>query len=171
MKHFSKFSAILFLLVFALFAGGNSCFKEVGTTGDDCGLTTSAGLAKVIHGGDAYDLFDLVTPAARNDCEATYTFIFRWADENRSKSDSTQPPLSDLEHSFGPEDQFAYFAHPVPTRSLESKEYYIWSIKFSIGNKNTSLPATRYGVHVNVESTKPEDSIRIGATIAYYPKN
>ena len=68
-------------------------------------------------------------------------------------------------------DEFAYFPHPIETRTFETGVGNVWKIDFSIGNKNSKQSNTRYGVETNLdpETLKAGDSVSVGAQIFYTP--
>ena len=171
MKNSTKFQAVILLCLLSLFSGGGACF-QTGTTGDTpeekkCGSSHQISGGKKLYASDSSDQhFDLVTPNAKNDCEAFYQLQFLWADTKRADTDKTMPPLGDLEHAFSPQDELSYFPHEEPHFAS-----YSWILNFSIGNKTTGLPSTRYAFHTWNPSKKKEDSILVTCSIRYYPQN
>ncbi len=122
--------------------------------------------ATVLH--NPSDLYFLATPPACNDCEAQYQLSFQWANFQRSETDTSEPPLSDLTHAFGPMYELAYFPHPAPQRGGGTN--YVWYLNFSVGNKTSSLPSTRYSFGCSIDRTRPHDpadSIAISCKIYY----
>ena len=169
MKHFTKLQPVIFLLVFALFSNGNTCGPKDSTPGN-CDNRKGVLLQSIIHVKTPKELFSLSTPIAKNDCEAHYSFTFSWANGDRAKKDTTMPPLGNLNHAFQPEDEFAYFPHPLPVRTNDAlSDNWRWDIVFDIGNRNTGLSNTRYGVTTYVDSINPADSILVNCDISYTP--
>ena len=135
-----------------------------------CDVRKTVDSSLVLHPGDG-KYFILNTPIASNDCEANYSFIFEWADASRSSTDNARPPLRDLAHAFEPADEFAYFGHPPEVKTNVGGGWY-YVITFSVGNKNSGLSNTRYGVVASIDPalpTTPADSVRITCVIDYTP--
>jgi hypothetical protein len=138
---------------------------------DPCDASFRKGVAlfTVLHPG-SQEFFSLATPAASNDCEAHYDFTFSWANSDTERQNNQEPPLNDLTYSFSP-GVLLYFPHPPPKLDSTITSYF-WTISFSIGNKNTSLPSTQYMVSTdldNAQATHPWDSVYVGCTINYTP--
>ena len=85
-------------------------------------------------------------------------------------TDTSRPPLQDLAKAFGPKGESGIFPHPVEVRQKEASGYY-WSIDFSVGNKNTSLPSTQYffGTALDATKFKEGDSVTVKVGIGYSP--
>lgn len=170
MKHFTKLQAVLFLFVVALFSNGNSCNGPKDTTPGNCDNRKGILSQSVIHVGTTREFFSMSTPIAKNDCEAHYSFTFFWANPRRVKTDTIMPPLHNLDQAFRPEDEFAYFGHPLPVRTKDFiGDRWRWDIVFDVGNKNSGFSNTRYGVNTFVESINPADSVLVNCDITYTP--
>lgn len=178
------FRSLLFIGV-ALFV---SCKAGAPSEADskDCGTTAKVKGYKVVRRGvfnNAFDQFSLNTPEARNDCHAHYKFYFRWASlYKRLYEKETMPPLKDLHDSFGPADEYAYFPHNPPEWKHDATihdEVFLggqstkgwWLVDFSVGNKNSKQPSTRYhvGAIIDSDNSVDEDSTEVWCEITYYP--
>src|SRR5205807_1887605 len=118
-------------------------------------------------------------------CEATYYFYFRWADPLRRAAEQSgheeMPPLQDMEHGFQPGGEFAYFPHPAAHYDATTSPSSIsgvssgpgwWTIQFSIGNKNSGLPTTRYYVRARLDPAVAGslDETEVACRIVYFDK-
>jgi hypothetical protein len=155
---------------------GCKASTEVAET--DCGQPSILLGHKVIKYNPT-DFFEMATKPARNDCEATYVFSFRWADPLRRMVDQDMPPIEDLEHAFQPLAEFAYFPHQLP--AFEENTHVVdtnladlpgdwYQIVFSTGNKNSGYPSTQYYCRARLDPSKATeaDSTEIVAEIKYY---
>jgi hypothetical protein len=173
----------LFLLA-VLCSGALTSGCKTGTTEakyDDCGPSKAVFKYGTVHDVQGEYAF-LETPEARNDCEAHYIFVFRWADPNYQVFRVTEQPPLNLPHAFEPGGELAYFPHPDPTYDpdflvLDENNKQIggkgwWKIDFSIGNKNSGNPTTRYtsSAYLDYSKASDDDSVQYVMKIFYYDK-
>lgn len=176
MKHilFSALKIAGFAAALNLLAG---CKSSTEVTEDNCGQPSILLGHRVIKYNPT-EFFEMATRDARNDCEATYNFSFRWAEPARRMVDRDMPPLEDLEHAFQPLQEFAYFPHQPPV--FEENTHVVdtnladlpgdwWKIVFSTGNKNSGYPSTQYYCRARLDPAKANesDSTEIVCEITY----
>src|SRR4051794_11378155 len=106
----------LLIGLFMIVLLGSGCKTGTETNTNDCGTSKRVNLYKTIHVFDSTgqsEFFELETPDARNDCEATYQFYFRFADPLVRAIRNDMPPLDNLSEAFRPLGEFTYFPHPL----------------------------------------------------------
>jgi hypothetical protein len=174
---------LLGLLISIVFVPGCKTGTE-STEDSDCGDSKSVCMHANINSSGNF--FILETPEARNDCEATYFYYFRWADPLRRAAEVSgheeMPPIDDFGHAFQPGGEFAYFPHPnasyEATSTIQDCSGNVipgqgwWVVRFSIGNKNSGNPTTRYYVRsrLNPGTAGSLDETEIVCKIVYYDK-
>ena len=140
---------------------------------DKCDASTiqTVQLTSTLIDDATHNSFYLSTPpTARSACDAHYTLTFRWAANPRNTTDTSVPPLSNLDGAFHVDADTIWWYHTAPVRAGEAIALINWQIDFSDHNAVATSPQSQYYIRTGLTTGAPADSVVVAATITYYPK-
>jgi hypothetical protein len=166
----SRVRLAFFILLSSLPLNSFLCAADDNTVSNPCDLEKEIVTIDTVvrPGGNFY----FQASPGLNDCHATYYMTWRYLDDVDAITKETMPPLDNLAQGFGPAAEFSYFPHPEPTMTVNELGMHIWTIEFSVGNKNSPNAHTEHSIAVVVPTEQSNPSagpIAIFARIMYVP--
>lgn len=106
------------------------------------------------------------TPAARKTCHADYTVKFRWANEERARTDGSRPPMDWM---YGVEGSGIFGEPSVSVARMDGM--YLWTAYLSQGSKNNPNEYVHYVAAVSASPLAVEirDAVWISGYVMYTP--
>jgi hypothetical protein len=139
---------------------------------DKCDATTiqTVQLTTTLIPDATHNAYYLATPStARSACDAHYQLTFRWAAAARAATDTTMPPLNNLDRAFhvNVDSLFWYHANG-PVRTLLANN--TWLLDVTDHYATATSPQSLYYMRTGLTSGLLGDSVSVSGTITYYPQ-
>lgn len=139
---------------------------------DKCEASTiqTVQLTSTLIADATHNVYYLATPAtARSACDAHYQLTFRWATAARAATDTTLPPLNNLDRAFHVNvDSLFWYQSNGPVRTGTST--ISWLLDVTDHFATAPSPQSLYYIRTGLTSGTLADSVSVTGTISYYPQ-
>ena len=158
--------SLFFVAVVVMF--GSGC-QEGDVTVGNCGPSATALHDTILPIGGTFYIGSGNVADPSQSCEAKWTLQFLWANLNRRKTDTSEPPLNDIMDAFHVNsDNLSYRNDmPIPTRILDAGNGYRWFVSLT-DHYSSDDTSVNYYIKTWNNSNNPADSIEVDGTVDYY---